>query len=447
MKRKILIFILAFLPLLYLTIAVVKYHVDVPFWDQWNFIPLLGKSFDEGVSLSDLWEEHNEHRLIFPRLIMLVLARVSGYNISCELVANIILAVGIFVIILCHLYKTVKALGYHDALWVVPILSLLVVSLHQGENWVWGWQIQIFMNVFAVVAGFMLLANRIFKWSLFLGAIFFGILATYSFANGLAYWFLGFFALFLASYDNRPKKVPIITIWTGATVLILFSYFYKYQPDFPAGQSLFLFVKNPFDFIQYILKYIGASIVTYEEYALFIGLFGLVFFGWMVWLCMRNHRSDINMMLPYFLLGLYSFSCAILTGIGRIGFGSSHAVSYRYVTFSLLIWVSNFIFLFLLLYEIRTQPKNRTILRIQKFTLIIFIFLLVFLIGRTSYRIGYRVLKSHHKRLLPARSELLFDKNEDMLRQLYIDTENIKNGIKILKKHDLSVFREKGNVP
>src|SRR4051794_2788618 len=49
--------------------------VDVPSWDQWELVGLLVKSSHGELRFADLHAQHNEHRVLFPRLLMLGLAR------------------------------------------------------------------------------------------------------------------------------------------------------------------------------------------------------------------------------------------------------------------------------------------------------------------------------------------------------------------------------------
>jgi hypothetical protein len=439
------LFLLSLAPLVYLIYAVVRYHVDIPFWDQWNFVPLLGKSYEAGITLEDLWGLHNEHRLLFPRLIMLGLAHLSRYNIAYELAVNILLAVGILCLLLFQLRRSLKSMGCTSFPWVLPILTLLAFSLNQGENWVWGWQIQIFLNVFMVTAGILLLAGQKFTWRKFAGAAFCGIIATYSFANGFAFWPIGFSALLLVS-TNRRKKATALTIWGALAVLVTLSYLYRFSSVSASGKPLGYFIKHPIEYGIYILKYLGATIINFQEYATLFGLIGLIIFAGAIFFLLRKKRDAFPAMLPFFLLGLYSVACAALTGWGRVGLGTVQAMSYRYVTFSNLIWFSNIVFIFILLREIRTERRGLALSRIQISLISLFLFLTVFFVIRTSYRVGFRVLKSYHERLSPVRSELVRGEENELLSRLYIDTEYVKDGIKILKKHNLSVFR-KGSDP
>jgi hypothetical protein len=440
--RPILLLALTLVPLIILITQVSRCHVDVPFWDQWNFVPLLGKSYEGGISFADLWAPHNEHRLFFPRLIMLGLAHLSGYNISYELIFSILLAVGIFIFVFFRTKKTFSLLGSPGFPWITTVLSLLVFSLHQGENWVWGWQIQIFLNVLAVVLGLVVLASPELRWGNFAVGVACGIVATFSYANGLAYWPLAFLALLLVPSASRRRKLTALAIWLGLTVLVFISYFYRFAAASPSGKPLFYFAIHPLEYIHYILGYLGAPIITYPGYAFFMGILCLILFGSTVWFFSRKGREAIVAALPFLLLGLYSLACAVLTGIGRVGFGLAQATSYRYVTFSNLIWFSNFIFLALEFKETWLDWKSPIRLRLKIVTLVVILLSLIFLIGRTSYRVGHRVLESYHYRLVPARSELLTGRDDDLLHRLYIDADYVRQGIKILKKHRLSVFRQ-----
>jgi len=435
------ILILALIPLLILILNVAKYNVDVPFWDQWNFVPLLGKSYEQGVTLSDLWGQHNEHRLLFPRLIMLGLAHASRYNIVWELVVIIILAAAIFTLLWRQFSKTIRAFGYSGFPWAVPVFSLLVFSLGQSENWLWGWQIQIFLNVLAAIAGFVLLGGRTFRWGKFWWALGLGILATYSFANGLIFWPLGFLALILAPPKSKRHKALALSAWAVATIGVAASYLFQFRYESPSGKPWTHFLNHPGEYLQYLFKYLGRPVINYEEYALAIGFIGLLLFGSFSFLLFRKKHGEVQAILPFFLFGLYSIGCGLLTGIGRVGFGSVQAMSGRYVPFSMLIWISNFAFLYILSQEIRARMRTRPG-RIPSLAGIgVLSFVLLFGIARTSFRVGHGVFKSYHSRMLTARAAVLRGEDEQSLLRLYIDADYVRRGIEVLKKHDLSVFR------
>jgi hypothetical protein len=438
---RLAILLLAVAPLVILILNVVAYHVDVPFWDQWNFVPLLDKSYDQGVTLADLWAQHNEHRLLFPRLIMLGLARASKYNIAWELVTILFLAVATFAFLWNQFFRTTGALGGAGFPWAVPAMSLLVFSLGQADNWLWGWQIQIFLNVLAVVAGIVLLGGSPFRWRNGGGAFLCGLVATYSFANGLLFWPLGLLTLILVPFEKRRMRKRALAFWTAATAGIAASYLFQFRYDSPSGTPWTQFLDHPGEYLRYLFIYLGRPVINYQEYALAVGLIGVLLFALLSLRYLLKKRSEFPAVLPFFLFGLYSIGGGLLTGIGRVGFGSGQAMDGRYVPFSALLWVSNFAFLFILTQEIRSRTRARARRVLGLTGLGLLVLFLVFGIGRTSYRVGHRVFKSYHSRLRPARQEILRGKDEGMLLRLYSDSAYVRRGIEILKKHKLSAFR------
>jgi len=71
---------------------VALWGVDLPHWDQVDFIRLLVDLERGELELADLARKHNEHILVFPQLIMLGLAAATGWNVRAELFTMVLLA-------------------------------------------------------------------------------------------------------------------------------------------------------------------------------------------------------------------------------------------------------------------------------------------------------------------------------------------------------------------
>src|SRR5436189_3578557 len=57
-------------PPLLIGLLIFRDGVDVPFWDQWDgTAPLFEKMAAGTLRFADFFAQHNEHRLLFPRLI------------------------------------------------------------------------------------------------------------------------------------------------------------------------------------------------------------------------------------------------------------------------------------------------------------------------------------------------------------------------------------------
>src|SRR4029453_3857858 len=55
-----------------------SFAVNVPFMDDWQFVPLLEKAKEGTLSFQDLWAPHDEHRLLLPRMMIIVSMFASG---------------------------------------------------------------------------------------------------------------------------------------------------------------------------------------------------------------------------------------------------------------------------------------------------------------------------------------------------------------------------------
>ena len=85
-KRKGLHLAILLGPLALLAILIFVFSENIPFWDQWELVPSIELMRSGDLSIGDLWEQHNEHRLFFPKIIMLSLAALTSWNVQAEIV-------------------------------------------------------------------------------------------------------------------------------------------------------------------------------------------------------------------------------------------------------------------------------------------------------------------------------------------------------------------------
>ena len=355
--------LLSLAPLAYLVFVVARYAVDVPYWDEWELAPILQKSYMGQLTFGDLWAQHNEHRLFIPQLVMLGLARLTGWNIRYELEMNVFLGIGILGVLLWQMRATARRLEISNWTWAAPVCSLVVFSMSQFQNWLWGWQIQMMMNALAVVGGVVLLSNPEFSWRKFAAAAALGVVAAFSFANGLLFWPVGLGVLWLGA-RGKPERTPALAAWVGIGVLVVTAYFWHYQK--PADHPpLALALQHPMAFGYYVFIYIGGICAQYFQWsfsstlllALGCGLAAIGVLGWSIHRLLRFRIATVEILLPYLGLSAYSLAGAVVTGFGRVGFGPSQALSSRYCTMMTPFWVS-LTFLLFLLARGRPQPPR-----------------------------------------------------------------------------------------
>jgi hypothetical protein len=346
--------LLALVPFAYLIGVVVECAVAVPYWDQWDLVLLLDKAYRGEITLHDFWAQHNEHRPFVPRLIMLGLARLTRWNIYYELVVNIALALGLFVVFVCQIRITQRTLGAAGLHWAIPISSVIVFSISQYQNWLWGWQIQMILNVLLAMGGIVLLANGEFSWRRFGGAALLGMAATYSFANGVLFWPVGLLILLVKTRGGREAKSSVAG-WILLSALTLASYGWHYQRPAEHPQLNLVF-QMPVEYGRIVLKFIGgicggfseSSACANDDLALGAGLAGIAALGWAVCWLSRRQSAGIEAVLPYVGMSAYSLGSALLTGAARVGFGSQQGLASRYCTLAAPLWIALSVLLILL---------------------------------------------------------------------------------------------------
>jgi hypothetical protein len=178
--------------------------------------------------------------------------------------------------------------------------------------------------------------------------------ATYSFGNGTLFWPVGLIILFLLKTGAGEKRRASI-IWTLIGALTVGNYFYRYQK--PEGYPLLDPVLNtPWEYVAYVFKYIGhigtpdlQSNVSLQGLIAYVsGLAAIMAAGWTAWTLHRRKIAGVDTLLPYLGLSLYSLGSALVTGIGRVNFGSNEALASRYCTMATPLWVSLIVLLILL---------------------------------------------------------------------------------------------------
>ena len=127
-------FIVAVIPALLLGVMLMQKTVNVPFYDQWELVPKIENLQQGNFLVDDLWQQHNEHRLFFPRLLMLGSAVLTDWNTNYEILISFILAIASFVLLIKTLQTTNrKRLAIPFLLPLV--LSVIWFSPVQSENW------------------------------------------------------------------------------------------------------------------------------------------------------------------------------------------------------------------------------------------------------------------------------------------------------------------------
>jgi hypothetical protein len=304
-----------------------RHGVDLPWFDQWELVPQLEKWSAGTLTVADLLTPQNEHRLFFPRALMVGMAALSHWNVRWELAATFLFAVGTFVVVALRL----KRMG---SPWLWPLASLLIFSFTQKENWLWGWQLQITMSVLTGVWALERLSRVDASTASVAAASALAVVSGYSFANGFALFPVGALVLWWVG-RAQPVRLALLGVVGAAAVALYVHGFHQIE----GHPSLAYSLHHPFVALYYLLAYLGSPLgFGNSEASATVALAGTVA---LVWLLRERHRAGAREEVA-FALGLagWAAASAALTAIGRAGFGAQQAVSSRYVTIATLYWLA-----------------------------------------------------------------------------------------------------------
>jgi hypothetical protein len=454
--------LLTFLPFAFAIGFIATHAVNVPYTDQWELVPLLEKTILGRLEFQDVWVQFNEHRILFPKLLMLGLAQLTHWDVRYEIGLSCCLISGVMLLIGWQIIQTSKGLSLPALRWAIPICSLGVFSFSQYENFLWGWQLTLFLSLFAVVVAIVLLGNPPFGWGKFVGSVLSALVGTYSFANGMLCWPIGVVLLWWL-LAGRKERVLATTLWSLAGLLSIGAYLWRYTSP-PEHPSLLALFKKPLGFVAYFFAYCGSicahvgedGFVSQKTWGVIFGAASLLLWAWAACRIWGRFRANFKTFAPYFALSAYSLGSALMTAIGRTGFGANQSLTSRYCTLTIPFWVCLILFLTILTQAHSsgipgsaplpslTTPKKPHAGSIARWSLVTLIGLLAlssfFSVRSAEARaLNLETARAYLQTLSPDPRARY---NEGELFRLSISPKMVAERARVLRRYHLSLYRE-----
>jgi hypothetical protein len=195
---------------------------SVPYWDQWDgeaanvFLPWLNNTF----TVTNLFAPHNEHRIVFTRLLSLGLLILNDrqWDPLLEMVVNALLSTltAIFLIVILN-----KLLGAVLQNLIFFSITLLWTLPYAWENILGGFHsCWYFFNLFTLLAFWGVLLHRHFTWQWWLGMLS-GFLVYFNLATGFfALLVIVVIKLYLLIIDTENRKSQIPTLLLSSIIVI-----------------------------------------------------------------------------------------------------------------------------------------------------------------------------------------------------------------------------------
>ena len=326
-------------PPLVIGLLIFRNGVDIPFLDEWDgTAPLFEKMMAGTLGFADFFAQHNEHRILFPRLIAFGLGRLTHWNVRAELFVIWFLAL----VCLFNIRELTWRSGQKNSnFWLLFSSSVLLFSPLSFENFLWGFQIG-FLLPLACLTACIWVATYVRHPLNFVFAILLCTICTFSIASGLTSWLLTTPLLALGqARSTSPKKWW--AVWICSFLFEMIVYFYGYEK--PAHHpSLWWALGHPVLAVEYVLAFLGSPFSYGTELpplSLALGMGGLLILLLLIAVTYvwrnRDDRDLVANVLPWLMLAMVAVSSAILTMIGRAEFGAAQAQTSRYVIFAVML--------------------------------------------------------------------------------------------------------------
>jgi hypothetical protein len=330
------------LPLV-LAVVIKRYTLPVPYWDEWAWAPLIYRMHSGVLRFGDLWQQHNEYRMLFPNVIALGLASLGGWNELRETLFSLLLVVltqiGAYVLLRRVVRRERLPFAFLAA-------SLLLYCLAQMDSWDWGFQMTVFLCNASAVWALLFLGTTGQSWFALIAAMVLALIASCSAFGGLMAWVGGIFTLLLAE-KRRPGQ---IAAWILGALVVYLAYFRGYvQPE--GGFEALFGLRHPLAAVRNLGTGVGAVFGGWLGVgpALAIGWLGigllLVLLGVVVNEYRLERRSGAR---AASLVGIaaYALSAVVVSAAGSARFGPAQAGGSPDVSIALYCWIVDCALLF-----------------------------------------------------------------------------------------------------
>ena len=429
---------------------VIVFHFKAPYFDQWDFVRLFGKLDAGTLGVGDIFNMHGAHWHASAYAVLLPLAALTNMNHLYEGLASLAFAftgyTGLAVIVM-------RVSKEYSIEWASPVLLAVAAaiwfSLDQSLNWLWGWQVAVFINTAGAVWCIALLSSAhltVLKLVMALIAFSAAILA---FATAYTLLPIGFILLFLnyrrSEGAARRAAAIYLGVWALATICVLMAYFqYHHAGDAAAGGRSG--VGWLLSYLAFLVNYIASPITRFATgLALPVVMTG----GYLLyWAARRSGFSLARLInqpgtLALFALMIYGLSAGVLIGIGRVGeYGAVQGFSSRYISFGNFFWIGAFIFVLSIMAQ-----KKMLVKRISTPGAVIGV-LLALMIGN-SISGGNKYIQQAPKRANAIETLLLARPgvDRDALLVFSNSTQQLDDDIAFLERRQLSLFRVREEKP
>jgi len=271
-------------PIAYL-IFVACYAKNILDADDWSVVPLVDDALHGHLTLSALWAQHTDNRMLFPNLVFVGLGNLTRDNTIVVIAFSAAVFIASYAVFLL-LYRSYQPLR------PLPVLTIGIVwfSIADYQNAIWAFQFAWYLVLFCLV-GMLYFLQR--GW--LVAALALTVIASFSSLQGLLLWPVGIIWLIWPGWNTRVARR--VVVWLGCALVTTVVYFWNFNQ-----QSIGLTWRHSVTLAEFVLVELGevipgSSALWLHELG---GLVLLVAAGYVVVQSVRHHLECLPVALIAF---------------------------------------------------------------------------------------------------------------------------------------------------
>ena len=315
--------------------------VDVPYLDQWapDIADVIIHAHDGRLTFSDLFAQHNEHRILVPKIVYAALDSVTHWDVRGELIVGFVLVcvTSLGVLVLCDQAArsspdVAAPTSYYKSVLLWFACNLLIFTPVGWDTWLWGIGVANFMPIMWIVVGLLVANCSMSSWWRVGICLFIASAATFSSGNGILSWpLLGIPLLWSQTIAELRGKLWHAIVWVAGFAVNMTAYFFHYHkahhqidpygaPLSAVGHYIVIFLGFPFS--------LGTALPVLDLATWVGGLFLFLFTAGVGLTIYAQWRRDVHLtrqLLPWIMVGLFAIGSAVMAAFARwLWNGPSH---------------------------------------------------------------------------------------------------------------------------
>ncbi len=453
-KNNYILIILLLLQFLMYMFYIYNSTSNIIFQDQFHFMGIIKKYFESSLSFADLWRGHLEHRTLGYNTIFLLNAIFFHLNTLIEACLGAVILLFTCILIYFSYHNSLNEIlkNLYIQISFIVLISFVIFSLNQWENIVFSLGIAIMLKTLLFILSFFLLDRIIIGQKHYLPYLTISIiLAILLFGGGYSLAFIlsmliSFVFILILKRKIEPKQIKTFFWVLLTSISAITIYLYKIYDNNMINNNitmldrLVFIVHNPLGAMKFLLlsfssSVVGVNVANHYLSQSVILLLGLLVIYAYIYALIKYITSKMydKTFMPIMLIA-YSIFILLMILVGRLDYGVEYGMSSRYTTDTQcgiigIIWIVVYSTMKL---DLKQSKKYIALL-----------LLLIILFGQLATNIlewriaSYRKANFDKLRVMALDIDQ-YDNNE--IKMFQYDNDLVKEGIGILKKHNLNVF-------